>query len=266
MKQQQNQFYRLIFWLLVSLGVTTILLVAGTTKRMNGQQQFDAAATATALVQTREAIVATVTASAASNPVAKAVAPSKPTAAPAAAATVPIAEVRVKGLNIRSGPGTGYAIRSNANVGQRFTILGQSGNCAWLKVGDMNQPSTEVGWISGNAQYTAYTTACTQIPQASAPVLPPTKTPRSTTPAQTNQANATGCYILENQLALQLTITLSRADGWSDSFQLAPGTTREYCAPPGTYNYTISLPPPLSSMSGVLTIKAGDRFYLPLKL
>jgi hypothetical protein len=46
----------------------------------------------------------------------------------------PIVEVLVEGLNIRSGPGTGYPVVASGAIGQRFPVIGQSGNCAWLHV------------------------------------------------------------------------------------------------------------------------------------
>ncbi|HHW86889.1 MAG TPA: SH3 domain-containing protein [Chloroflexi bacterium] len=98
----------------------------------------------------------------------------------------PIAEVLVEGLNIRSGPGTGYPVVANGAIGQRFPVIGQSGNCAWLQV--MLEDGTE-GWLSGAAAYSSLNVACSGVPGGNVAAAPtptsarriPTATPR---PAQ----------------------------------------------------------------------------------
>lgn len=283
MRPSVRQFYRFIVGFVGLVAINAAFFYPAVVNGESVAQQGNIAATVAALLQTRQAVVATITASApqdgatsAQTGVKSTPAPTNtpvdvPTNTPAKVSSLPLVEVLVRGLNIRSGPGTRYAVVSNANAGQQFVILGQASNCAWLNVGNPDNNNSEVGWISGAAQYASYTVACSTITSALAPTRQIVATPRPTaTPApasgQTNQTATTGCYILENQLSFTLTIKLSRADGWSDSFQLDPAARREYCAPAGTYNYTISLPPPLSSINGVLTISAGDRFYLPLKL
>ena len=283
MRPSAWQSYRFIVGFVGLVAMNAALFYPAVVNGESVAQQGNIAATVAALLQTRQAVVATITASAPQNDTAAAQAGAKSTPVPTntpvnvptntaqSTSSSPLVEVLVRGLNIRSGPGTGYAVVGNANAGQQFVILGQASNCAWLNVGNPNKNNSEVGWISGAAQYTSYAVACSAIPSVGAPARQVVATPRSTsTPAtstqQNNQTAATGCYILENQLGYTLTIRLSRTDGWSDSFQLDPAARREYCAPAGTYSYTISLPPPLSNINGMLTISAGDRFYLPLKL
>ena len=270
MKLKNSQKRRAAFLVAAFMGIAVALYHPSAVNGKTVQQQADVVATVNALLQIRAEVVATITA------IAIQTGDKAPVSTPIATASVgnvssgsvssgPIVKVLVKGLNIRSGPGTGFAVVGNANAGQQFSILGQSGNCAWLKIGTPNSERREVGWISGGSQYTSYTTACKDIPAANQASLP-VATARPAPTSAKSTSDQIGCYIIENQLALQLTIQLSRADGWKDSFQLASGATREYCAEAGTYTYTISLPPPLSNISGELKINAGDRFYLPLKL
>jgi uncharacterized protein YgiM (DUF1202 family) len=118
-------------------------------------QGFDAAATVTALVETREAIHLLLTATT--------VAANGSTPAPAISnrSDELQVEVLVAGLNVREGPGTTFPVLDNVPAGSSFTIVGRAGNCAWLKVRDGNQ---EIGWISGGAQYVRYTVPCASIP------------------------------------------------------------------------------------------------------
>lgn len=147
----------------VVLGVLLTLVLNPLSVKSRGlQQQSPAAQTVNALLMTRSAIVATITAIAAPN-----ITPTEVvTRAAVAQPELQLVNVRVQGLNIRSGPGTGYPVVGSARAGQQFAILGQSNNCAWLKVGTPDAAQNDVGWISGAAQYTSYTTACREIPAA----------------------------------------------------------------------------------------------------
>ncbi|MBX3010458.1 MAG: SH3 domain-containing protein [Caldilineaceae bacterium] len=219
-----------------------------------GQQAFDAAATVTALVQTREAILVLLT----RTPVTQAVSSAQSATTAATSATVTI---NVRGLNVRSGPGTTYPVVASVNAGQILTILGSAANCSWIQVQAAGQ---ELGWISGSAQYVTMTVPCSALAQT-APNAPPPPTPTAA-PATPVVAAADGCYVLSNQLGFDLTITLSRADGWRASFSLAANAEREYCAPAGDYQYTLQAPGSLGAIQGTLTIKAGERYQLPLRL
>jgi uncharacterized protein YgiM (DUF1202 family) len=100
----------------------------------------------------------------------------------------PIVEVLVEGLNIRSGPGTGYPVVASGAIGQRFPVIGQSGNCAWLQV--VLEDGSE-GWMSGSAAYSSLNVACSALLGGSVAVAPtpttarqlPTTTPRPAQPA-----------------------------------------------------------------------------------
>ena len=88
------------------------------------------------------------------------------TRAPAAQPASPMAEALVRGLNIRSGPGTGYAIIGNASAGQSFPVTGQNGDCAWLQV--LLEDGGN-GWISGAPAYSSLNVPCRTLRAAAAP-------------------------------------------------------------------------------------------------
>lgn len=73
------------------------------------------------------------------------------------------ATVVIAALNIRSGPGTGYSRIGGVKKGDILTVLGQSGNCTWLKV--KTAQITE-GWVSGAARYVTLNIKCNMIPAA----------------------------------------------------------------------------------------------------
>jgi hypothetical protein len=232
------------------LVVGCFCLYLAATGAVRAQQNFNAAATVTALVETRTAILAILT----GTPVAP------PTGEPAPQeGTAPTVTVNVRGLNVRSGPGTSYAVIASVNAGKVLTIVGSAANCNWLKVQDGGR---DLGWISGGNQFVTFTAPCATLPVTAAPTAP-TPTPP---PAASAASGTQGCYVLINQLGFELTITLSRNDGWNDTFVLGIGAEREYCAPPGDYQYTLKAPGALGAIQGTLTIKAGERNRLPLKL
>lgn len=106
----------------------------------------------------------------------------------------PVAEVKVAGLNIRSGPGTTYAVQTVVHRGDKLSVTGQSGNCAWLRV---NTAQGETGWVAGAVQYVTLNVPCSTIldadlttPPALATPVPPAATPTSIPPAQSQGATA----------------------------------------------------------------------------
>ena len=238
-----------VWW--VALVVGSLWLYLSATAVVRAQQNFNAAATVTALVETRTAILAILTGTPAAPPTVN-----TPENSVGAGPTV---TVNVQGLNVRSGPGTNYAVIASVNAGKVLTIVGSAANCNWLKVQDGGR---DLGWISGGNQFVTFTAPCATLPVTAAPTAP-TPTPP---PAASAASGAQGCYVLINQLGFELTITLSRNDGWNDTFVLGIGAEREYCAPPGDYQYTLKAPGALGAIQGTLTIKAGERNRLPLKL
>ena len=238
-----------------ALVVGSLWLYLSATAVVQAQQNFNAAATVTALVETRTAILAILTGTPAAPPTVN-----TPENSVGAGPTV---TVNVQGLNVRSGPGTSYAVIASVNAGKFLTIVGSAANCSWLKVQDGGR---DLGWISGGNQFVTFSAPCATLPVTAALAAPP-PVPTPTPPPAANPASgAQGCYVLINQLGFELTITLSRNDGWRDSFVLAVGAEREYCAPPGDYQYTLQAPGALGAIQGTLTIKTGERNRLPLKL
>jgi hypothetical protein len=127
---------------------------------------------------------------------------------------------------------------------------------------------------------TAFNTL-TATPVEPSPVpVPPTNTPRPPTPTTKPKPKATatpkppapppttnqGCYLFENQLGAELTVTFTAQDRqWNDSFKIAANGTKEYCLDPGRYTYTIDAPPPWNSINGELQVNPGDRYRWPIK-
>ena len=70
-------------------------------------------------------------------------------------AAQPTATVVARTLNVRSGPGTNYAVIGSAAKGTRFGIIGQFNNCSWLKVVDAKKHE---GWLVGTRQYVSIDT------------------------------------------------------------------------------------------------------------
>lgn len=245
------------FWLMVTV-VGFLAIYTPVIGAVPAQQAFDAAATVTALVQTREAIIAILTRT-----------PSAQSAAittdqtNTATTTAPTVTIKVRGLNVRSGPGTNYPVVASVNAGQALQIRGSATTCSWLQVADGGR---ELGWISGSAQYVTFTTPCSALPQPAIPAVPAPQPTPTAQPAANGAIGTLGCYVLVNQLGFDLSITLSRSDGWRDSFTLGVNAEKEYCAPPGEYQYALQAPGALGAIQGTLNIKAGERYRLPLKL
>lgn len=152
-------------WVLLLCGILLSLQPSG--GRATLAQSFDVAATVTSLVQTREAIHIVLTAAAIQRGEVATPTPAAtrtPATDVAGQNTSPIVEIRVSGLNVRSGPGTNYPIIGRATAGERFPIIGRSANCAWLQIAREGGGSS---WISGGAQYVSYTAACDSIALAS---------------------------------------------------------------------------------------------------
>lgn len=108
-----------------------------------------------------------------------------------------------------------------------------------------------------------------------APTAPPTATkkpkpkptakptsPPPTSPPASNQ----GCYLFQNYINAELTVTFTAQDRqWSDSFTIPAMGTKEYCLDPGRYTYTIDAPPPWNSINGEITVNAGERLLWPIR-
>ena len=126
--------------------------------------------------------------------------------------------------------------------------------------------------MSGSADYVSLQATCDGIPEVAAPSVESTA-PNQAAPDQTgsgtsnqgqSQAN-TGCYLFQNQLGAELTITFTSADGsWNHSFRLGQGNDQEQCFAPGRYTYTLDAPPPWGSTNDSLDVEAGDYYLFPI--
>lgn len=118
------------------------------------------------------------------------------------------------------------------------------------------------------------------MPEARRPAAPPASaaSPSEETGARSGQGSAAGsaagsqtsssnqgCYLFQNQLGAEVTITLTRTDtGKGTTFKVAGGAESEKCFDPGRYTYTMDAPPPWNSINGELTVQAGDAFLWPI--
>ena len=189
----------------------------------------------------------------------------------------PVAVVQVDSLNIRSGPGTAYNRVGVASQGDALIVEGQVDSCDWLKITTVDGVE---GWASGKEQYVTLDTRCADIPEAQRPAPPPATASSSgedtgarqganggSTASSGSQAGAAsqGCYLFQNQLGAELTITFTRSDtGKGTTFKVPSGGESEKCFDPGRYTYTIDAPPPWNSINGELTVQAGDAFLFPV--
>lgn len=200
-------------------------------------------------------------------------------------AAQPTATVVAQRLNMRSGPGTTYAIIGSAAKGAHFVIVGQYNNCSWLKIIDAKK---QEGWLAGASQFVSLDTPCKQIPLAAPPTTTlPTTQPTAATvhptptvkPAPAGQPSPTppaqpkstlpadqGCYLFQNQLGAEVTVTITAKDrNWAITFKVPRAAEQVQCFAPGRYTFTLDAPPPWNSVNGEFTVNAGDHYYFPLR-
>ena len=180
---------------------------------------------------------------------------------------LPTATVTAAVLNVRTGPGAGHARTGTVVQGDRLALLGQEGNCAWLQV---RTPQEVEGWVSG--RYVALEVACTAIgapaPAVTVPVATPVQVPAAPQPTPEPAASPTqapgepgqGCYLFENQLGPNITVTITdQRTGKGETFILAnTGDNRLMCFWPGRYTVTADAPPPWNSINFELRPAAGE--------
>lgn len=107
------------------------------------------------------------------------------TVPPAPTPSGPTAIIKAATLRVRSGPGTAYPVVASVEQGAALPVLGQAGECAWLKV---TLPKGQ-GWVAGSTQYASLNVACSAIPAATAPP-PPTAQPTTDAAAQPQKSAA----------------------------------------------------------------------------
>lgn len=171
-------------------------------------------------------------------------------------------------LNVRAGPDTQYEAIARAAKGDALTVIGQTAQCAWLKV---RTTQNMVGWVaqrSGGAELVQLNLPCERIPALSvpSPTPRPTARPQPTQPAAAGGLPADkGCYLFQNYMGVELNVTINDNRGWSDNFKVAPNAERLYCLAPGRYTYTIDAPPPWADINGTLDVQAGRHYRFPVQ-
>lgn len=148
------------------------------------------------------------------------------TSAGTAAATshlAPVAEILMDGVNLRTGPGTSFPISGSANGGQRYPVVGQADNCAWLQI--MVEDGTKA-WLTGATLYTKLDVGCRSVPAAQvASVEQPTKRPM---PAQATAKPTEKVTVEPTSVAREVAPTptakpVQVADGPTSIIPIEPG-------------------------------------------
>ena len=186
---------------------------------------------------------------------------------------VPVdAVVTAPQLNVRSGPGTAFGTVATLVKDDVLDVIGQSNSCVWLQVRTATGAEGWVAHVIGGKEYTSLNIECDTVPEVVVPT--PTPRPQPTSPPAVPTlppavATATpeselppnlGCYLIQNQLGVEITVTINRG-----SFRVPPMMDFPLCLPPGRYNYTIDAPPPWNSINGTLEVAAGDRLLWPIR-
>jgi uncharacterized protein YraI len=176
-------------------------------------------------------------------------------------------------VNVRAGPGAGYPLLGSAKAGQGFDIVGKNQGGAWWQVCCIGA-AKQKGWLAGSLVTVSGNTAAVQVARGiPTPAPKPTSRPTAAKPAPSPTQPASGesdpnmgCYLLQNQIGAELTVTITARDWqWNDTFKLAPMAERVYCLAPGRYTYTMDCPPPWADLNGQLTVEAGDRYLWPVR-
>lgn len=207
------------------------------------------------------------------------------------------AKVVVSALNVRSGPGTTYSRLGVVKNGETLTVLGQSGNCAWLQIRTAQKLD---GWVSGAARYVTLSQKCAEIPATtatssasqtnpaqsttgmSAPTATPIPTPTSVSdrpawlapgvevgmaaeleqkvPLKADQA----CVLFVNTMIVTpILITFTHQEmQFNTEIPVEGSSEKVVCLPAGKYTFTISAPfgdRGEASMTNVIRFYAGTR-------
>jgi hypothetical protein len=178
-------------------------------------------------------------------------------------------------LNVRAGPGTGFDGIGTLARDDALEVLGQSGDCAWLQV---RTAAGVEGWVArvlGGTEYTALNIPCDAVPEVVVPTPTPrpqptslpTEPPAAATPEPEPDLPANmGCYLLQNQIGAELTVTISGGPNRiNETFRVPPMTDIPICLDPGRYNYTIDAPPPWGTLNESIDVVAGDRLLWPIR-
>ena len=155
------------------------------------------------------------------------------------------AEVQLRTLNVRSGPGIGYRILGSLQQGQRVTAVARNQNCSWVKI---QRPTGGMGWIAASAQFAQISGNCMQL---------------TTERVQPPPTAAASCLQIINHINDELTVTLTAQERtWNRDFKVARRGQHTECIEPGRYTYTISIPG--GSINGEFTINRGETLRFPV--
>ncbi len=201
--------------------------------------------------------------------------PEPPTATPEPEPETPQA-VASRNMNVRSGPGTDFAVIASANSGDSFYITGKNEDGSWYQVCCF--AGEEKGWLSaslvtieGDAAEIQVATDIPAPPPTPTPPPKPTSPPSAPPPAATATPEAElppdlGCYLIQNQINAELTFTIEAVGwNWRETFRIPAGAEIPYCLSPGRYNYTIDAPPPWGNINGSIDVAAGDALLWPIQ-
>lgn len=113
--------------------------------------------------------------------------PKPPTATPEPEPSVPQA-VPKSNMNMRGGPGTGYAVVGSATGGTAYEITGKNEDSSWYEVASAGG---DKGWLSASLVTVEGDAAAVAVAE-NIPELPPTPTPAPTTAASATTAPSGG--------------------------------------------------------------------------
>ena len=91
----------------------------------------------------------------------------------------PVAVVQSAVLNLRSGPGTGFAVAGKAARGDKLYPVAQVGQCQWLQVTVPGRAG--LVWVAGAAQYVRLNVPCEAL--AATAATSPTRAPATPRPS-----------------------------------------------------------------------------------
>lgn len=172
-------------------------------------------------------------------PVAPSVLQPQPTATPIP--TV-VAVVQIAKLNVRSGPGTGYAILGAVSQHERLPVTGRPrGRCDWFQV---QRPNGQLGWVAGPPTYTTLEGNCNDVPVVTTPPPPPPAKP---------------CVRFDNHFNKVTDVTLTSPDNSqvNQKFNIGPHGRQTQCLAPGRYTVSIGVPG-IGNMNGEFTLERGN--------
>ncbi|MBW7882020.1 MAG: trypsin-like peptidase domain-containing protein [Caldilineaceae bacterium] len=180
--------------------------------------------------------------------------------------SAPLVIVKADTLNVRSGPGTNYNRIGTVNAGDTLIVSGQANGCSWLQI---VTPAGFEGWVSGSDNYVTLEARCADIPETEGVPAAPASGGQGGSAAGSQAASGgkadQGCYLFQNELGAELTITFTNSStGKGETFKVPSDGEVEKCFAPGKYTYTLDAPPPWGSTNGEMRVEAGDAFLFPI--